>query len=74
MAFDKNRHNSIEAPLEMPLRKVKDNVTASFSVENQGKLTVSQATESSKSAFEILRKTVCLSKKPTTTKKDELYN
>ena len=74
VAFDKNRHNSIEAPLEMPLRKVKDNVTASFSVENQGKLTVSQATESSKSAFEILRKTVCLSKKPTTTKKDELYN
>ena len=36
VTFDKNRHNSIEAPLKMPLRQVKDNVTVSFSVENQG--------------------------------------
>ena len=61
----------------MPLRKVKVNVTVWFFAENQdNEHQVSQATRSSKSAFEILmrRKTVCLSKKPTTTKKDELYN
>ena len=64
-------------PLGMPLRKVKDNVTIWFFVENQGnERQVSQATASFKSAFEILmrRKTVYLSEKPTTTKKDELYN
>ena len=64
-------------PLGMPLRKVKDNVTIWFFVENQGnEHQVSQATASFKSAFEILmrRKTVYLSEKPTTTKKDELYN
>ena len=67
----------MEAPLEMPLRKVKDNVTAWFFVENQGNEDqVSQATGSSKSGFEILmrRKIVCLSKNSTTTKMDELYN
>ena len=61
----------------MPLCKVKDHVTVWFFVENQGnEHQVSQATTFSKSAFEILmrRKTVCLSKKPTTTKKVELYN
>ena len=75
--FDKNWHNSIEAPLEIPLREVKDNVTVWFFMENQGnEHQVSQATASSKSAFEILmrRKTVCLSKKPAITKKEELYN